>query len=505
MNVRAVLVGSLLVLAAGCSGTNPAPLESAVLEGADETVAAPETAPRDCVKSSAVLETVATLNLREAPSPTAARLLVIPEGSELSVAGEGSCPENGFYKVRFGGFEGWAYGAWLRPGMGTLQSALSYANTRTDAIARAKTGVGFSYWWGHGRWLETGATSTNKGSCTGSCGSCSHTGSYGADCSGFAAKVWVVPSTNQPVSVDSHPYSTFNFDNEYHGWHNVARGSIQTADAMVQNSDGSGHIFIYEKGDPWGSMYAYECRGCAEGCIYGIRTATSVYKAIGRDNITSRARAKSMDFNGDGITDVTTYNQATFTWEIRNISSTAWGKSGEVPAAGDYNGDGITDIATYNPATFTWEIRNISSTVWGKSGEVPVPGDYNGDGVTDIATYNPATFTWEIRGIASIGWGKAGEIPVPGDYNGDGTTDIATYNPATFTWEIRNISSTVWGKSGEVPVPGDYNGDGVTDIATYNPATFRWELRNIASLVWGKANEIPVSQSTLILRFMKRL
>ena len=283
MYVRMAVLGCVLSLAA-CSGGRGEPVENAELKGADETVPAPAHALSGCVTAQTRLETVAALNLRQGPSTEAAIVLTLPEGTELSVAAE-SCPENGFYKVRFGGFEGWAYGAWLHASTVTLQSALSYANTRGDAIARAKTGVGFSYWWGGGRWVETGATSANKGSCTGSCGSCTHSGSYGADCSGFAAKVWVVPSTNQPVSYGWHPYSTYHFDNEYHGWHNVARGSTQMADAMVYN-DGGGHMFIYEKGDPWGNMYAYECRGCADGCVYGIRGASSAYKAIGRDNMT---------------------------------------------------------------------------------------------------------------------------------------------------------------------------------------------------------------------------
>jgi hypothetical protein len=71
---------------------------------------------------------------------------VLPRSSQLAAGGE-SCPQNGYYPVRFGGYEGWAYGAHLRTtGTGTLESALSHANTRDDAIARARTGVGFSYW-----------------------------------------------------------------------------------------------------------------------------------------------------------------------------------------------------------------------------------------------------------------------------------------------------------------------------------------------------------------------
>mgnify|MGYP003338771557 CR=1 FL=1 len=44
-----------------------------------------------------------------------------------------------------------------------------------------------------------------------------------------------------------------------------ARKRLDAADAMNYRSGGSGHIFIYEKGDPWGSLYAYECKGCSAG------------------------------------------------------------------------------------------------------------------------------------------------------------------------------------------------------------------------------------------------
>src|SRR5690606_41693048 len=62
----------------------------------------------------------------------------------------------------------------------------------------------------------------------------------------------------------------------------VSRSSLQKADALVYRSGGAGHIFIYEKGDGWNSMFAYECKGCSAGCIGGYRTASSSYKGIRR-------------------------------------------------------------------------------------------------------------------------------------------------------------------------------------------------------------------------------
>ena len=116
----------------------------------------------------------------------------------------------------------------------------------------------------------------------GSCPNCSHKGSYGGDCSGLVAKVWEVPASNDDITVDSHPYSTASFDDDTGLWKTVARKSLISADAMVYRSGGAGHIFIYQSGDGWGSMYAYECKGCAYGCIAGYRTASSAYHGIRR-------------------------------------------------------------------------------------------------------------------------------------------------------------------------------------------------------------------------------
>ena len=128
-----------------------------------------------------------------------------------------------------------------------------------------------------------GPSSGTKGYCSGSCPSCSHSGSYGADCSGYVAKIWQVPSSNDNVAQDSHPYSTWNFDNQSVSWHTISRGSVQAADALVYNSGSAGHIFLYEKGDGWGQMWAYEAKGCAYGIVHDLRYASSAYKAIRRN------------------------------------------------------------------------------------------------------------------------------------------------------------------------------------------------------------------------------
>lgn len=230
------------------------------------------------------LVTTTDLNFRTGPSKTSSVIQVMATGSVVTTADQ-QTPENGYYRVAFQNTKGWAHGAYLKE-----ESAAQTPNTptpgtsstRAAAIERAKAGKGFSYWWGHGRWLPTGPTSSNKGSCSGSCPSCSHSGQYGADCSGYVAKIWQVPSTNTDITQDSHPYSTDDFANTTAHWAGVSRSSVASADALVYRSGSSGHIALYSSGDGWGSMAVYECKGCAAGCVYNVRTFGTAYNAIRR-------------------------------------------------------------------------------------------------------------------------------------------------------------------------------------------------------------------------------
>ncbi len=155
--------------------------------------------------------------------------------------------------------------------------------TPDEIVELAEYGVGYSYYWGHGSWRTDGAS---PGSCSGSCPSCTHSGSYGADCSGFVAKVWQVPGPSA-LTTNSHPYSTYNFRYESQHWSQVSRSNAKTADAMVYRNDANtgGHIVLYDHGDPWGQAWTWEARGCSYGIVHNLRTIGSSYVAIRRDNL----------------------------------------------------------------------------------------------------------------------------------------------------------------------------------------------------------------------------
>jgi hypothetical protein len=152
--------------------------------------------------------------------------------------------------------------------------------TRDDVLSIAEASVGYTYWWGHGS-----LGGTKVGTCTGSCPSCSHTGGYGADCSGFVGKAWMLPEALPIVGADEHPFSTYSFTHSTTHWSNISRSDVVRGDAMVYNINGSGHIFLYEKDDPWGQMWTFEARGCAYGIVHNIRTAGSQFNAIRRDGL----------------------------------------------------------------------------------------------------------------------------------------------------------------------------------------------------------------------------
>jgi hypothetical protein len=218
------------------------------------------------------------LRQRSGPGTGYASLRVMPEGTTVTIVdGSGL-----WYKNNWGGRIGWSHGNYLcKVSAPTNTGAnLNAPLSRTGAISISKATVGFSYWWGGARFAAGGG----HGSCYGSCPSCSHSGSYGADCSGLIGKVWRLPEA-MPMTSNKHPFSTYHFYNQTNHWNRLARGSMQKADALVYNSGGSGHIVVYESGNRWGSMWTYEARGCSYGVVHNLRTAGSAYRAIHRTGI----------------------------------------------------------------------------------------------------------------------------------------------------------------------------------------------------------------------------
>ncbi|HPB99331.1 MAG TPA: hypothetical protein PKW66_25630, partial [Polyangiaceae bacterium] len=165
--------------------------------------------------------------------------------------------------------------------------------TAQDVVSWAQYAVGYSYRWGHASWRTDKAL---PGRCSGTCPRCQNSGPNGADCSGFLAKVWRVPSSI-PMTTDSpNVYSTLHFYSTNLHWSRIDRADVKQADAMVyraKNKKGQdvGHIFLYDSKDPWGIMWTYECLSCKAGCVHHLRTAPSPYQAIRRNSMVTKAKS----------------------------------------------------------------------------------------------------------------------------------------------------------------------------------------------------------------------
>jgi len=270
----------------GCSLAAPA-VESAEIYGVPDDIDISGEGLSSYIESGTTLITTANVNFRKGPSTSYGILKVLAEGTTVVAVKSGS-PTSSFYQVKQAGTVGWVHGSYLKVyNLSNDGNELSNDGNelRKRIVSRAQSAVGFSYWWGHGRWRGEGPNNSTKGYCSGSCPSCSHSGSYGADCSGMVAKAWEVPSYNSELTDDEHPYSTSSFNGTSSLWKTVSRGSMLEGDALVYNNGSSGHIMIYRSGDGWGSLWSYECKGCSAGCVYNLRTVSSSYKGIRKTGI----------------------------------------------------------------------------------------------------------------------------------------------------------------------------------------------------------------------------
>jgi len=216
----------------------------------------------------------------------------------------------------------------------------------------------------------------------------------------------------------------------------------------------------------------------------------------------------TIDFNGDGKTDILWRNTTTGAvgvWLMNGTTITSYapidtlGLEWSIGSSGDFNGDGKTDILWRNTTTGVvgvWLMNGTTITSYapidtvGLNWSIAGKGDFNGDGKTDILWRNTTTGAvgvWLMNGTTitsyvpidtvGLGWTIAGT----GDFNGDGKTDILWRNTTTGevgVWlmngttitsyvRIDSVDPAQWSISGT----GDFNGDGKTDILWRNTTT----------------------------------
>jgi hypothetical protein len=171
----------------------------------------------------------------------------------------------------------------LEENVDSTQQAVTAQMSRDEIIDIAQSAMGYSYWWGGDHWNPN--NKDNPGKCTphysgGGCPACSHSGPWGADCSGLVGKTWMVPS-RIPITQHSHPYNTTSFRTLRTHWYGIQRSDLQRGDALVSSS----HIVLFERFMSNGQMMVYECAGCSIGCRHRSRSVSSSYIAIRRRNV----------------------------------------------------------------------------------------------------------------------------------------------------------------------------------------------------------------------------
>lgn len=286
--------------------------------------------------------------------------------------------------------------------------------------------------------------------------------------------------------------------------------------ALSLNAAGGGDVFAYHGTDGGGYLLSGNLGTFTElNHGYGWGAGSSVVTA---------------DFNGDGLSDILTYNAATG-YALRGINNgdttftfTEYGwAAGLTVVAGDFNGDGRDDIFTYSKATGNWTkqftdaswVFQQTSGVWSRNWEV-YTGDFNADGITDIFVYNKTpgnadtgryvralnapngAFSAYVEG--SLRW-WTGWTVMPGDFDGDSRTDLLLYGTdgrwykvffPTNTGPERYVNGQ-W-SLGWTPRVGDFTGDRKDDVFVYNQTTGDWYvvvstgdgwLYNHAPFVWA--------------------
>lgn len=164
------------------------------------------------------------------------------------------------------------------------------------------------------------------------------------------------------------------------------------------------------------------------------------------------------DFDGDRVSQVGVRKLGSPTWLLRSKSGatatvTGAGLATDLPVTGDWDGNGLAELGWYRPSSHTFYLRSasgqVTSVAWGASGQQPVTGDWDGDGTTDLGSWEPSTGTWRLRvrsgsgfTTQSVRYGVWGDQPVTGDWDGDGTTDLGLWRPASGQFQLRTLKGT---------------------------------------------------------------
>jgi hypothetical protein len=166
------------------------------------------------------------------------------------------------------------------------------SETAEEIVCRGTSGEGFSYEWGGECWcgnackpdLSTCAAGTCTPTSPTGCPDCTHSGTYGADCSGFVSKSWQVPEPH-PVDACNVPrFLASDFTTAGDFWTQVPMSTLQPADAVASSTHA---ILVIGAKDASGEHEVVEAKGCVYGIVRHSRTFSTSYSGARRTNITS--------------------------------------------------------------------------------------------------------------------------------------------------------------------------------------------------------------------------
>ena len=162
------------------------------------------------------------------------------------------------------------------------------------------------------------------------------------------------------------------------------------------------------------------------------------------------------DYDGDGRADPAWYRDSDATWFIEGMAPvvfgsgpTEWPPGGsaldldqDFPVPADYDGDGITDLATFNPRTLAWSVRSsadgsIETVVMQHNQGLPLPVPADFDDVDHAQRATAGYEGWDIEGHELVVFGETdGNYPAVADYDGDGRADLS-YTNGTGIWRTQ--------------------------------------------------------------------
>lgn len=295
----------------------------------------------------------------------------------------------------------------------------------------------------------------------------------------------------------------------------AAIGTFTRAVVVDVNGDGKADVLSHDPGT--GAYALYVSNGTNFGA--GIQTAA---RPVGDSSDTTRPILLG-DFNGDGRTDFLIWSKIVA--ESPNNNYYLYLSNGSTyvhfadPAAvipspageqqvGDFNGDGMTDVLSYDSTSGKYKYYRcvsgnflpsvLTNVPWGGSTITPtIVGDFNGDGIDDLLIWNqPQAQRYNLY----RGTGGGFALPVMpdlsssnvqdvlrqalADFNGDGRADLLIWNQPFSNGQFNIYPATGAGfdpaiatgiVSRQYPPTRDkivdLNGDGRSDILGWDTVT----------------------------------